>query len=130
MIRVFRLNTGSCGGCDAEIEVAVDLSADLDWADGPLGADVLLLTGPLTSATQAAFQAIWAETSGRVPLLAIGRCAIDGHPFGLGGLAQRPDISAHKLDGCPPAPIAIAEAIRDAALGDKAARRSGTKRAN
>jgi Ni,Fe-hydrogenase III small subunit len=120
MIKVYRINTGSSGGCDVEIEATVAASADLAWADSPAGADVLLLTGPLTSACRPAFLAIWRELEGRVPLLAVGRCAIDGHPFGRGGVAELPEISARKLDGCPPTPKAIAEAIRSAAQGDKA----------
>ena len=58
-----------------------------------------------------------------MPLLAIGRCAIDGHPFGRGGIGELPEIGAPKLDGCPPAPGAIAEAIRQAATRDKETRR-------
>ena len=108
MIKVYRINTGSCGGCDLEIAAVVAASADLAWADSPADADVLLLTGPLTIA-------LWRSLGGQIPLLAIGRCAIDGHPFGRGGLAEAPEISARlKLDGCPPEPRAIAEAIRRA----------------
>jgi Ni,Fe-hydrogenase III small subunit len=118
MIKVYRVNTGSCGGSDVEIEAAVAGSADLAWADGPASADVLLLTGPLTNASRSAFLAIWRELEGRTPLLAIGRCAIDGHPFGRGGVVELPEVSARKLDGCPPTPKAIAEAIRGAGLRD------------
>jgi Ni,Fe-hydrogenase III small subunit len=115
MIKVYRINTGSCGGCDLEIAAVVAASADLAWADSPADADVLLLTGPLTIGSRAAFMALWRSLGGQIPLLAIGRCAIDGHPFGRGGLAEAPEISARlKLDGCPPEPRAIAEAIRRA----------------
>lgn len=115
MVKVYRVNTGSCGGCDAEVVAAVTLSADVVWADSPGAADVLLLIGPLTSGCRAAFLHLWGEVGGRVPLVAVGRCAIDGHPFGRGGLAEMPEISAQvKLDGCPPEPRAIVEAIRRA----------------
>lgn len=118
MIKVYRINTGSCGGCDVEIAAALASSADLAWATSPTNADVLLLTGPLTISSRPAFLALWRELGGQVPLLAIGRCAIDGHPFGRGGLAEQPEISARlKLDGCPPEPRAIAEAIRKAVKG-------------
>jgi Ni,Fe-hydrogenase III small subunit len=118
MIKVYRINTGSCGGCDVEIEAAVMASADLAWAEHPYHADVLLLTGPLTSGSRAPFLALWDELGGKVPLVAIGRCAIDGHPFGRGGLVEAPGITARlKLDGCPPDPAAIADSIRRA-LGE------------
>jgi Ni,Fe-hydrogenase III small subunit len=115
MIKIYRINTGSCGGCDVEIESAVAGNADLAWADTPDNADALLLTGPLTSASRPAFLALWGELGGRVPLLAIGRCAIDGHPFGRGGLVELPELAVRlKLDGCPPEPRTIADAIRRA----------------
>jgi Ni,Fe-hydrogenase III small subunit len=118
MIKVFRINTGSCGGCDLEIGSAVAAHADLAWADGPANADVLLLTGPLTVGSRAAFMALWRELGERIPLVALGRCAIDGRPFGRGGLAESPEINARlTLDGCPPEPKAIVEAIRKAVKG-------------
>lgn len=113
MIKVYRVNTGSCGGCDVEIEAALATSAGLAWASDPFDADVLLLTGPLTRGSRPAFMALWRELDGRVPLLAVGRCAIDGHPFGRGGLAEAPEVAATlKLDGCPPDPGLIVAAIR------------------
>lgn len=116
MIRIYRINTGSCGGCDVEISSTVGLSKDLAWAESPFDADVLVLTGPLTPPSRQAFLALWHELEDQVPLLAVGRCAIDGHPFGRGGLAEMPNIAANLLlDGCPPAPQAIADAIRSVA---------------
>jgi Ni,Fe-hydrogenase III small subunit len=123
MIRVYRINTGSCGGCDVEIEAAVGSSRELAWADSPYSADVLLLTGPLTAGSRPIFLALWSELGERVPLLAVGRCAIDGHPFGRGGIAELPQIEARLLEGCPPAPAAIVEAIKRLVLPDKGARR-------
>jgi Ni,Fe-hydrogenase III small subunit len=119
MIRVYRINTGSCGGCDVEIEAAVASSRELAWADSPLGADALLLTGPLTAGSRPAFLALWSELGGRVPLLALGRCAIDGHPFGRGGVAEQPQIEASLLEGCPPTPGAIVEAIKRLVKGER-----------
>jgi Ni,Fe-hydrogenase III small subunit len=116
MVRVYRVNTGSCGGCDVEIEAAVATSAELAWAEAPAHADVLLLTGPITSGSRPAFLALCRELAGRVPLLAVGRCAIDGHPFGRGGVAELPEARARTLDGCPPTPGAIVDAIKRAAM--------------
>jgi len=118
MIKVYRINTGSCGGCDMEIAAVVAANADLAWADSPANADALLLTGPLTIGSRAAFMACWHELGGQVPLVVIGRCAIDGYPFGRGGLAEAIKVQATlTLDGCPPEPKAIAEAIRKAVKG-------------
>jgi Ni,Fe-hydrogenase III small subunit len=115
MIRVYRMNSGSCGGCDVEIDTVVALNADMEWAADPMEAHVLVLTGPLTSATRPVVLAIWRELGGKVPLVAVGRSAIDGHPYGRGGLAEYPEITAQaKVDGCPADPAAIAAAIRQA----------------
>lgn len=117
MIKLYRINSGSCGGCDVEIAAALAHSRDLAWTDSPADADLLLLTGPLTSGSRAAFMAIWREVGARVPLLAIGRCAIDGHPFGHGGIADLPEVVAQSLDGCAATPSAIVEAIKQVARG-------------
>lgn len=114
MIRIYRINTGSCGGCDMEIGAAVFADAGLAWADSPLNADALLLTGPITVGTRDALLRLLRE-AGDVPVLAIGRCAIDGHPFGKGGVQGMPEITVQvQLDGCPPAPKEIAAAVREA----------------
>ena len=113
MIKIFRINTGSCGGCDVEIAAAIESSTDLAWAETPESADALLLTGPITASSQPALQALYDALHHRVPLLAVGRCAIDGHPFGRGGVAaQAQEFAGRRLDGCAPTPSAIAEAIR------------------
>jgi Ni,Fe-hydrogenase III small subunit len=115
MIKVFRINTGSCGACDLEIAAAVATSNDLVWASSPETADAILLTGPITIGSRNAFLTQWRAISAKVILLAIGRCAIDGYPYGKGGIAEIPEVHAAALvDGCPPEPKAIAEAIRKA----------------
>lgn len=118
MIKIYRVNTGSCGGCDVELEAAVASSRDLAWAETPGSADVVALCGPLTASSRPAFLALWKELAGRVPLLALGRCAIDGHPFGRGGVAEVTELRARTLDGCPALPGAIADSIRKA-VGEK-----------
>jgi Ni,Fe-hydrogenase III small subunit len=128
--RIFRINTGSCGACDVEIEAAV-AAGHLALAASPLDADALLLTGPITADARPAFDAILAETSGVVPLIAVGRCAIDGHPYGRGGLAERPEIDARlKIDGSPPSPTEIAEAVRRALARRPAKARAGERRSS
>ncbi|MGQ9548566.1 MAG: NADH:ubiquinone oxidoreductase [Roseiflexus sp.] len=118
MILVYRFNTGSCGGCDLEVTAAIAATDDIDWAATPYEADVLLLTGPLTASTKTAFMALLRELENRAPIIAVGRCAIDGRPFGRGGIAAVPTLTAHlSLDGCPPTPAQIVEAIR-AIAGD------------
>lgn len=94
--------------------MAVAVDAGLTWAYSPYDAHALLLTGPVTAGSRDIFLGLLREV-GDIPLLAIGRCAIDGYPFGKGGVQQLKDISVRlQLDGCPPDPAAIARAIREA----------------
>ncbi|NJL34247.1 MAG: NADH:ubiquinone oxidoreductase [Chloroflexaceae bacterium] len=93
MIKLYKINTGSCGGCDIEIALAVAQATDLAWAATPYDADALLLTGPITAGSR---NAVLALVGGAPlpPVLAIGRCALDGHPFGEGWGAADPDAGS------------------------------------
>ncbi len=114
MIKLYRINTGSCGGCDVEIGLAVATTDDLAWADTAHEADALLLTGPITASSRSALLALLREL-GDVPLLAIGRCAIDGHPFGKAGVEQEDELTVNlRVEGCPVAPDAVVAALREA----------------
>lgn len=118
MIRIYRINTGSCGGCDIEIVAAVVADTHLTWADSPYNADALLLTGPITPGSREPLLRLLREVN-HLPLLAIGRCAIDGHPFGRGGVRElRDQVVQLQVEGCPPTPKEIAAAIHSA-LGVK-----------
>lgn len=119
MIRIYRINTGSCGGCDEEIQAVIATSADMEWAHTPHDADLLVLTGPITQRSKPPLQRILREAA-HTPLIVIGRCAIDGHPFGKGGVREIGEIEEvgaiavqHEVDGCPPDPEMIATAIRE-----------------
>ncbi|NJN68805.1 MAG: NADH:ubiquinone oxidoreductase [Chloroflexaceae bacterium] len=126
-ISVYALNTGSCGGCDREIAVAVRKDDRLEWARSPHTADVLLLTGPVTSPCKAPFLQLLREVGDR-PLLVIGRCAMDGSPFGKGGFSEWGEVVVqHQLDGCPTTPEAIAAAIHAQAAPAVPAIADGTR---
>lgn len=99
---------------------AIDAAVDIAWAATPFDADVLILTGPITPGARRALLALLQELDGRVPVLVVGRCAIDGHPFGRGGVAELASVTVRlKLDGCPPSPVQIADAIRHVAGSDE-----------
>jgi Ni,Fe-hydrogenase III small subunit len=118
MIKIYHINTGSCGGCDIEIGSVIAIDPDLDLAATPQEADVLILTGPITAGSQRALSRLLPDARG-VPLLVIGRCAIDGHPFGKGGMQELPDVAVRlQLEGCPPTPEEIAAAIHNAITFD------------
>lgn len=114
MIKLYKINTGSCGGCDVEIAITIAMDPELTWVDSPYEADALLLTGPVTVGCRVAVLNLLREIS-TLPVVAIGRCSIDGHPFGKGGVRELKNLAVRlQLDGCPPASEAIAAAVREA----------------
>ena len=113
-IRVFRANTGSCGGCDAEIILAVSQSADMEFVSTPVDADIWLLTGILSQYTRSYIVQTITSMSELPTIIAVGQCAINGAPFGRGGLQDALEIPVKaQLDGCPPTPTIIIAAIRN-----------------
>jgi len=113
-IRVFRANTGSCGGCDAEIVLAVAQAPDMEFVSTPVDADVWLITGILSQYTRSYIVQTITSMSERPAIVAVGQCAINGAPFGRGGLLDAPEIPVKaQLDGCPPTPAVILAAIRN-----------------
>jgi len=84
-IRVFRANTGSCGGCDAHVVLAISQSDDIELVASPLDADVWLITGILTTFTRATLIQMLGELHERPRIIAVGQCTLSGAPFGRGG---------------------------------------------
>ncbi|HMP41620.1 MAG TPA: NADH:ubiquinone oxidoreductase, partial [Roseiflexaceae bacterium] len=68
MLRVYRLNTGSCGGCDLEIDALIDSDDTISWANTPFEADALLLTGPIPAAIRPALLALLHAVGETLPL--------------------------------------------------------------
>lgn len=115
--KVFHLCAGDCGACAAEVWAAVEGTPELTWAPTPQVADVIALTGSIPATSRSALMTTYTTMlQGRLPVVVIGRCAIDGYPFGKGGIAALPDIEARrKVDGCPPLTDIVAEALMEAA---------------
>ena len=114
-IRIFHANTGSCGGCDAHIMLAISQTPDLEIVTSPLDADIWLVTGVLSSFTRTTLMQLISEMPECPRLVAVGQCAINGAPFGRGGFAEASEFRvSQKLDGCPPSMTDIIAAIRTA----------------
>lgn len=113
-IRVFRANTGSCGGCDAEIILAVAQSADMEFVANPVDADIWLLTGVVSQYTRNHLVQTITSMHERPTIVAVGQCALNGTPFGRGGIQEAIEIPVKvQLEGCPPAPAIILATIRN-----------------
>ena len=119
---IFPLNSGSCNGCDQEIQALHAARYALEeggiaFAASPRHADLLLLTGIMTSRNQGAAWRVLEQLAEPRAVIAIGDCPITGSVFRSEGEAARArerfpiDV---ELPGCPPSPTLILEAIEAA----------------
>lgn len=111
-IRVFRVNTGSCGGCDAQIVMMVHHAPTLTMVEIPNDADIWLLTGIMTPFAHTTLGQLYALMPVKPLIIAMGQCAINGAPFGAGGIENAPELPVVRtLAGCPPSMAAMLECI-------------------
>jgi Ni,Fe-hydrogenase III small subunit len=113
-LRVFLLDTGGCGACAAEVWATIEPMPELAWAPGPGQADIVVITGSVPpichEVVSTLHQQFW---RGRVPVVAVGRCATDGYPFGTGGVRALKEVEvAGRIDVCPPLPEVILELLQ------------------
>lgn len=116
------VDAGSCNGCEHELIAAGGPHYDLARygfaiTASPRHADVLLVTGPITTRMLVPLRRAYASMPEPRLVAALGDC-----PLG-GGVAAHPDEVAGPLDavlpvdiripGCPPSPDRIAEALRE-----------------
>ncbi len=111
-----RFDAGDCGGCSLETEALNDLLHQLErfglrFVSQPRHADVLLVTGPVTTNLREALERTWLATPEPRWVVAIGDCALDGgvfkdSPAVEGGVASVVPVDL-TLRGCPPTPDAI-----------------------
>src|SRR5262249_3979803 len=125
-VSVLAVPAGGCGACAQSLEAlhapqyAAELGAKgISFVRSPRHADIVLLTGPVTSDSIESLRQYIAGVPQPHALVAVGDCAVDGGVF-----KGSPDIvpsAAEALDvhveitGCPPAPSAILAAIVEAA---------------
>jgi len=116
---LFPLNSGSCNGCEQEIQALHAARYALEeggiaFASSPRHADILLLTGIMTPRSRAAAKRVWELLSEPRAIVAVGDCPINGSVFGgQPGFLPAGDILPIdvELPGCPPSPTLILEAI-------------------
>ena len=115
-LMLFHIETGGCGGCGMELRALTSAPYDLGGAgfglsSTPAGADMLLVSGPLTRMMAPVLQAAWEAMPDPKGIICMGDCALDGGVFGenyatLGGLERRVTIDL-RLPGCPPTPADV-----------------------
>lgn len=118
---IFFLDSGDCGGCALEWQLAARALERAGWrrATSPAAANVLLVAGPVSVAMEYALEAAWQAMAQPKILVALGDCAIDGGVF-QGSYACRDGLAGREPDlvirGCPPDPQTILESLSRVSL--------------
>jgi len=133
-LAVRHVDAGSCNGCEHELTAAANPYYDLQQhglniVASPRHADVLLVTGPVTTRMARALQAAYAAMPEPKLVAALGDCAL-----GCNVLAHSRELAPPlhallpvtvRIPGCPPTPVVIAEYLLGA-LGGSPVNHSGS----
>jgi Ni,Fe-hydrogenase III small subunit len=115
-LSIREVDAGSCNGCELEIHALSNVLYDLErfglrFVASPRHADVLLVTGPVTTNMVEALERTYQATPHPKWVVAVGHCARDGGVFAasyacVGGVSAVLPVDLH-IPGCPPSPTAL-----------------------
>lgn len=118
---LYRINAGSCNGCDVELATTACIPRyDVErlgcqYCGSPKHADIVLITGPLTLRVKEKVLRVYQEIPEPKVTVAVGICPISGGVFRDSYAIAGPVDSYLPVDvnvpGCPPRPQAIIEGI-------------------
>jgi len=119
-LSIREVDAGSCNGCELEIHALNNIVYDLErfglrFVASPRHADVLLVTGPVTTNMREALERTYGATPGPKWVVAVGDCARDGGVFSgsyacVGGVSAVLPVDLH-IRGCPPSPITLLKGL-------------------
>ena len=119
-LSIREVDAGSCNGCELEIHALNNVLYDLErfgmrFVASPRHADVLLVTGPVTTNMREALERTYQATPHPKWVVAVGDCARDGGVFSgsyacVGGVGAVLPVDLH-IRGCPPSPIALLKGL-------------------
>ncbi len=121
---IYRLNTGSCNGCDIEVVGALAErfrlgNAGVKVVGEPENANVLIVTGVVTSKMKEHLKQVYEKIKPPKIVVAAGSCALSSGVFqgsyNIPNLVDEVIPVNGYVPGCPPSPHAIAGAIADIA---------------
>ena len=119
-LAIRHVDAGSCNGCEHELTLASGPHYDLARfgfavVASPRHADVLLVTGPVTTRMREPLLIAYAAMPEPRRVAALGDCALGCGVLGLASELVGPVESVLPVDlrvpGCPPTPAAIAAAL-------------------
>ena len=115
-LSIREVDAGSCNGCELEVHALNNAFYDLErfglrFVASPRHADVLLVTGPVTTNMREALERTYAATPDPKWVVAVGDCAADAGLFAgsyavAGGVGAVIPVDLH-IRGCPPAPVQL-----------------------
>jgi Ni,Fe-hydrogenase III small subunit len=119
-LAIRHVDAGSCNGCEHELGAVMNPLYDLarfglDIVASPRHADILLITGPVTTRMAGPLRTAYAAMPEPRLVAALGDCALGcgvlGDPLELiGSVADVLPVDI-RIPGCPPTPAAIAECL-------------------
>jgi Ni,Fe-hydrogenase III small subunit len=119
-LSIREVDAGSCNGCELEIHALNNVVYDLErfgmrFVASPRHADVLLVTGPVTTNMREALERTYQATPGPKWVIAVGDCAKNGGVFGgsyatVGGVSAVLPVDLH-IGGCPPSPTTLLKGL-------------------
>ncbi|MDP4126961.1 MAG: NADH-quinone oxidoreductase subunit B family protein [Bacillota bacterium] len=119
-LHIRHIDTGSCNGCDFEMNTLTNPIYDIqrygvDFVASPRHADMLMVTGGVTRNLEQALIKTYNAAANPKMVVAIGACASGGGVFGdtyatYGGVDKIVPVYVY-IPGCPPRPQAIIEGV-------------------
>jgi Ni,Fe-hydrogenase III small subunit len=119
-LSIRQVDAGSCNGCELEIHALNNVVYDLErfglrFVASPRHADVLLVTGPVTTNMREALARTYQATPDPKWVVAVGDCARDGGVFSgsyacVGGVSDVIPVDLH-IRGCPPSPTELLQGL-------------------
>ncbi|MEQ9714111.1 MAG: NADH-quinone oxidoreductase subunit B family protein [Candidatus Asgardarchaeia archaeon] len=117
---IMHVPAGGCNACDIEVVAALTPRFDVErfgiiQKGSPRHADILIVTGPVTTAIKERLKRIYEMTPKPVCVIAVGSCAVSGGIFGedygfAGPLDKIIPVDIY-IPGCPPRPQAIIDGV-------------------